>query len=371
MKAKNVTSQKTGVLTVTEKNFNPPLVTVYQNSYAFRTEKVIPGALIKGDKVRPNPWNYSLETIDRGAGNYTRTPTASALYSYVGPADMATTAVQADNLGREIDICHNEALSNFNEKVRGTLDVSVDMAQGAQTAGMFNKAKQVIELTRKFKRRAASPWKWREIASTSGSLWLEWQYGWMPLVSSIHGMLEQMGGDNQGWVKPIRTGNSRSVKLPPTVNKNIFGLNHLWTVGGNTDIRTSICGKVQLAGISPASVSSLNPVSIAWELLPYSFVVDWFYSVGDYIRNVETASLYAPNWMYGHATTSVKTEATLTTRDLQGIYKTFDFTVGYRYVSVSRQVLDEYPSPRPPHLQIDLGSSQMLNAAALLSQLLK
>lgn len=370
MKAKNETSTKMGTLTVVDSTFNPPDVTVYANPISFKTDIVIPGAIVRGDKVRPNPWNYTLETIDRGAGSYTR-QVGKAEYNYNGPVNMGSTAVQIEDLSQEIDLCYNEALSNFNEKVRGTLDLAVDLAQGAQTAGMLNKAKAVIELTRKFRRRAASPWKWREITTETGSLWLEWQYGWMPLVSSIHGLLEQMGGDGQGWVKPIRTGNSRSIELPNTVDKISFGLNHKYQVTGKTDIRTSICGRVQLAGISPATVTSLNPASLAWELLPYSFVVDWFYSVGDYIRNVETACLYAPNWMYGHATTSIKTEATLSTRDTQGIYKTFDFTVAYRYVDVHRRVLDEYPTPRPPHLQIDLGSSQMLNAAALLSQLLK
>jgi len=41
----------------------------------------------------------------------------------------------------------------------------------------------------------------------------------------------------------------------------------------------------------------LNPASLAWELMPYSFVIDWWFNVGDVLASLDNLfiidSLYA------------------------------------------------------------------------------
>ena len=42
-----------------------------------------------------------------------------------------------------------------------------------------------------------------------------------------------------------------------------------------------------------STYTSMNPASIKWELVPYSFVVDWFYDIGSYLRGCETSTIYS------------------------------------------------------------------------------
>ena len=120
-------------------------------------------------------------------------------------------------------------------------------------------------------------------------------------------------------------------------------------------------------------MTSLNPVSIGWELLPYSFVVDWFYDVGSLLRNGESAVLYAHNFQYGF----------ISRLQIQNSFHQYseqfsdDATIGYTHassrtksVTFSRNIMLGNPLPRPPQLNAKLGASRLLSTAALLGNLL-
>jgi hypothetical protein len=114
----------------------------------------------------------------------------------------------------------------------------------------------------------------------------------------------------------------------------------------------------------------MNPVSIGWELLPYSFVVDWFYDVGSYVRNWESAILYRSaakggwvthGWIAGRdcRVEDVKT-------DLSGNINTYNLygarTDSYKH----RQPFAYAPRPVKPRFEVDLGWRRLLSAASLL-----
>lgn len=42
----------------------------------------------------------------------------------------------------------------------------------------------------------------------------------------------------------------------------------------------------------PAKVGLTNPLSVAWELIPFSFVVDWFLPIGKYLDALDVPLLY-------------------------------------------------------------------------------
>ena len=39
---------------------------------------------------------------------------------------------------------------------------------------------------------------------------------------------------------------------------------------------------------APRSLGLMDPLSVVWELIPYSFVVDWFIPIGTYLENLNT-----------------------------------------------------------------------------------
>ena len=122
-----------------------------------------------------------------------------------------------------------------------------------------------------------------------------------------------------------------------------------------------------------ASYTSLNPASMLWEAMPYSFVVDWVYNLGGYLRNLETALVYCNQFVDGYVTYGEKTES-IWTQKWSGTYassnRIYDYSGGWTRTMKDRQKLYSYPFPRFPVLNPELGTGRLLNAAALLSQFL-
>lgn len=118
--------------------------------------------------------------------------------------------------------------------------------------------------------------------------------------------------------------------------------------------------------------TSLNPISIAWELMPYSFVVDWFYDIGSTLRNFETALLYNQ-----YVTGYVDELYVAVSKEDVDLKKRPAFQ-GYRYrskgyrrkIDFNRSVLTSAPLPRKPQWKVSMGWQRWMSAWALSSQVL-
>jgi hypothetical protein len=121
-----------------------------------------------------------------------------------------------------------------------------------------------------------------------------------------------------------------------------------------------------------SNFTSLNPVSIAWELTPYSFVVDWFIDVGGYLRNLETACTHGSTFVNGFYTEGYRLDVSCQSfgsyTDGSNYIHTQDLKGSTVITKGRRTTLGSYPLPRIPQFKMDLGASRLLNAAALLSQ---
>jgi hypothetical protein len=121
--------------------------------------------------------------------------------------------------------------------------------------------------------------------------------------------------------------------------------------------------------------TSLNPYSIAWELMPYSFVVDWVYDVGGFLRNLETYFVNDFKFQNGYRSNLAAFQGSF--RDLYSFtdHQIYPGGTDFFYgscegIRFQRSVLNSYPCPQLPRLQANLGSSRLLNGAALLAQFL-
>lgn len=109
--------------------------------------------------------------------------------------------------------------------------------------------------------------------------WLELQYGWLPLLKDVEGGAEFLY--HQLSSPPVyRAVVTRKVEFPmscvsgsPSKYTYAFGKNmsrgRILAILKETDV-------VALSGL-------MDPLSVAWELLPYSFVIDWFIPIGNYL----------------------------------------------------------------------------------------
>lgn len=205
-----------------------------------------------------------------------------------------------------------------------------------------------------------------------GSGYLEWQYGVKPILEDVYGIADESLRFHINAFSRIKA--RQSVKTSNrTYSKYSEGF-------GGEEVLTNGVAKVEISidmatpnGFDLARWTSLNPVSIAYELIPYSFVLDWFYNVGGFLREVETGYLYSSRFRGGYVSRLSHAQLTRvqhigTTKP--GIHLT-DSNQSSEVCSFSRTVLKSYPFPRAPVLHCNLGSGRLLNAAAMLGQLLK
>jgi hypothetical protein len=197
--------------------------------------------------------------------------------------------------------------------------------------------------------------------------YLEFQYGWRPLASDIHAGLEIL---DKG-IDEIKA-SVRSVREEP------------WTPAkGSTTINISSgikifaeCKIVVKAGSEQlyklSSLGILNPASIAWEAVPFSFVVDWFLPIGDYLSAFSAPLLCDLD--HGYVTSGYRGTAIEEYHYYQvgtGLYPWYNqsgtLKSRYEVMRMSRSVVGNL-LPSPPMIDLQLNSQRLLNALALLNQ---
>lgn len=190
----------------------------------------------------------------------------------------------------------NRAYGKFKESSIGeSSQLGVFVAEGRQAYGMIaNRATGLYRAYRELKRgnfrrflrelSVKPKRKHRSVVRTAAGeasgLWLEYWFGWSPAVNDLFNAYQILTGENRF----SRCSGSSGIRLPfRTVN-----------TGGSTNRRrmtTDSCLRIVKTGATVelvnynaairASLGLSNPLSIAWELVPFSFVVDWFTQFGN------------------------------------------------------------------------------------------
>lgn len=350
-------------------------------NYNMREEYVTSAAIIKGDKHNPYPWSYSVftrvpfrgEAVDR-QGNYGGGYQNPIYSKFSGPLqgimepDLTTKS--------KASVAYNKALDDLNDKVRGGLDLSVAMAESSAT---FRMVRALSKAKRYFSGIGSKRW---------ANEWLELQYGWLPLLSDVYGAANEIIHVNLGLMYfKGRGSNSEntSVDLSSGGAVDISGVSNYTANAVITKSKIKVFNACELKVLlkpptsiqSAARWSSLNPVSIAWELVPYSFVFDWFYDVGSWLRNQETAMLYDSAFVTGYRSELFAAEHTSKVAYSRDFTDNFTFVTRVTgessavYKTFSRTILYSYPTPRKPVVNTDLSAKRLLSAASLLRQFLK
>lgn len=243
------------------------------------------------------------------------------------------------------------------------------LVQGKRRAAMavFNlhRLKRLNHHTRDAIRRKHRNKREREIASG----WLELQYGWMPLLSDVYSAVEHAKDAPKNLV--VRAGTqvqNRSKKDQASVfdfaGMTIDKTTILTTVTSHRMVLEYRVDKPYLERLS--SVSLTNPLTLAWELLPFSFVIDWFLPIGNWLNGLD-ATL---------GLVFVKSVETVEYRtDQMEIYSPSKRSLnssgqGIRHMTVRRKVRtpgSRFPSPQYPALKNPLSVQHASNALALMT----
>lgn len=367
--------------------------TVITENTTYATENVSSGPVIRVDprfhKLAGSWWYYVVNDVNLHSGG-------SASWNW-RQTDLLTNRIDATKTGvhgwripdptqAEVDFSSvgNQALSRLNDSVRGNLDLSIALAEAGKTAQMVTRVAKVLSFARSKKPRGGYPipGPLRRLNDASYALangYLEFKYGWKPLLSDVFNAADESIRCTLNQLQRFRASASVPLTGAKTVYTSIGGPDtpiHVEWAGGRLSTTYSMVLRIPDSSFDIARWSSLNPLTIGWELIPYSFVVDWFVGVGSYLRNVETALYYNTQFVSGYRSDFCfwPFKAKLIQHTSFGSGKkieTQDLIAFKSYVQFNRSVLQSYPSPSLPHFRADLGASQLTSAAALLRQLLR
>lgn len=108
---------------------------------------------------------------------------------------------------------------------------------------------------------------------------MEYRYAIMPLVYSVRDIAELFSNIND----VFKTDRSRDRILPepvPTTSARSF-ISHETT--GEVVVKVIGKSKFSSPDLRLSQLITANPFLTAWELIPFSFVIDWFINVGDWL----------------------------------------------------------------------------------------
>jgi hypothetical protein len=240
-----------------------------------------------------------------------------------------------------------------------------NISQISQALGLTDR-KVTRTLGKKASGRVLSP-----SSKTFASEWLALQYGWKPLLSDVYKSAEGLAAMSDE--RRVRVSASHTVKgfkrIPYTCNQVPYLALHRASYTRKYVYIFSHSSEI-LSDLSAWGVT--NPASVAWELLPWSFVFDWFVPFGEYIDTWD--STLGLSFQKGCTTSflkkSVQPKANGTVLN-GGILYGAIMTASTSQVSCERSPLNDFPSAYFPSFQPYLTTSREISAVALLRQRLK
>lgn len=190
----------------------------------------------------------------------------------------------------------NEAVTKcLNDIANQKANISENLATFGQTIRMFKNpvqayvsAVQSIYRNRSFKpflRKSYSQLRREGVDRVIAGNYLQYVYGFAPLMQDIHGISELAKSAGQ---KPLFvSGSGTAVRM--LESDELFYSNASWDQDEYMQLGAEARTKCKLwAKLSPEysvtrtlnQLGLLNPASLVWELVPFSFVVDWVLPIG-------------------------------------------------------------------------------------------
>lgn len=303
------------------------------------------------NKVAPSPWNRALEKLVDEVRN--------------SEANLSTSIGE----GRE-------TLEMLQTVAQGSAKALSHVKRALKTpAGRQELKKLLLSFGKDFQLNAP-----RHV----GSAWLAWSVGLKPLLADIENIRNHVLTDKPEFLNfhceskassTIVEAEGDTITDGGTTYTRMSQLKHSHRVAFGANFRVSDLHQFEnwRAGLT------VRP-SLAWELTTLSFVVDYFYNIGQYLQLLE-ASIYNNGfqfvWGWSSETTLREEQCAVTEHyDAPGnSWNPRNVTTGsYSSSKVLktkvRSVLTSLPLPVAPILTIPTASGSLLNIAALLSQIL-
>jgi hypothetical protein len=251
--------------------------------------------------------------------------------------------------------------------------------------GLVKLLKRAVKRNKRALKKLATSKKTVLGAKTTAETWLEYRYGLMPLLMDINGTFVAAFGTNpwKSMRRVARHGVTQQYALPPTGGVRSLGYGDVsYLVSDFVNYQASAGVIYDVVGV-PGSLDDIqqqlgltyaNAPSAVWELLPYSFVVDWFICVSDWLEairpraDIKVLSSWSTVWsreVHEYKTTSCK--FTNPYAGGKAYYVPAETDWLYESISIDRRAPVSLMG-LPPMRDFGLSSNHILDGTALLAQ---
>lgn len=242
--------------------------------------------------ITPSPLAYNVQqwigvshkVLKKGREAYKTIPQPSLTYNYytdnsltpLTPVTNRAIARFKEGLGESASL--GAALATVPESFAmiATRAGSLLKAYRHLKKGQFKKFAKALN-TRPLPKHKKTKWTAPKNAS---ALWLEYWFGWAPMIGDVFSALHVVNNPFAP-VRILGTASEPTMRIKTLsrwggeYTESFFG-KHIAKVQADVTVVNPNLYLLQKLGL-------LNPASIAWELVPFSFMVDWFGNIGDVI----------------------------------------------------------------------------------------
>lgn len=278
-------------------DINSPLIGVYETMHDVVTPN-FDKRKAKGE-VFFNPLNYTKTSFSDSSGTGVMLRSRSLDYCSVGQRyDLTEIRVEEPMIGSVVmdtsrlypqyTALSNSELSALAVEVstrclasRGRSDSNLfeSLAQWRQTVSMFKKPLLSYD---KFLKK-----NWYHFLKGGSEAWLTYRYGFLPLYNDIRAILAGVEKEVGSIRKTSRASGSTSanrIVLGSTTTQPLSTVvNWQCTVTDTVEMRAMSLDEYIVTLNSNIGFGYKELITVPWELVPYSFVADWFANVGDYL----------------------------------------------------------------------------------------
>ena len=318
----------------------------------------------------------------------------SSSYSFPNSAILLTTPGDAVHLPEAYTKARQRLASQVNSM---SINLGQAFAERKQTAELIGTtARRIVSAATALKRgrlgdfvtalgiqtTGAVRGAWLRVQKTHperrlANHWIEFQYGWKPLLQDAYGAAELLARhiSDDSWHHAVHSSGKAEDKSYSSSVASGLRTNAL-TVR-NTKCRMAARYRMNSAARATLSATGIsNPALLAWELLPWSFAVDWFVPVGNYLESLMAFDGFdlIDGCLSNTSTTKYQQDTYGTNTVYQSIYKavtTTSWSAGYFICTYTRAPIYSWPSAVLPTFKNPLGGEplqRLTTALALLTQ---
>lgn len=288
-----------------------------------------------------------------------------------------------------------KAIRKLRENMAPSANLAQDLAQMSQTTNMIadsaTRIAAALRDTKKGNFTGAASHLWHSRTprfnqkhgppnhkNSLADNWLAFQYGWKPLLQDIHESMDSLARLNLASVLTYTARSSASSKFRTEKDlfNNVAGHPITGYQSEETECSVRYGVRYQIDNHLRAFLGQTgftNPLNLAWEVLPYSFVADWFIPIGPYLESFSAwdGLTFVDGW-----TTTTTLKRTLYDAYYNGPLNPNDPPDGQMLglggsclrerITYSRTRLTSFPSQVVPKFKSPISATHAANAAALL-----